>query len=125
MSIGTNDLIQYTMAVDRENPKVAHLFDSFNPAVLRLIKQTIEAGKNTGTEVSMCGEMAGDPASVLLLMGLGLRSFSMSPSLVMQIKELVRSVTLTDAQEIAEAAMELSAAREIRKLVQEKLKTYE
>lgn len=125
MSIGTNDLIQYTMAVDRENPKVAHLFDGFNPAVLRLIKQTIEAGKNTGTEVSMCGEMAGDPASVLLLMGLGLRSFSMSPSLVMQIKELVRSVTLTDAQEIAEAAMELSAAREIRKLVQEKLKTYE
>ncbi len=125
MSIGTNDLIQYTMAVDRENPKVAHLYDCYNPAVLRLIRQTIEAGINKGIDVSMCGEMAGDPASVFLLMGMGLRSFSMIPSLITQVKELIRKVTLTDAVELAEAALELSAAREIRKLVQEKLKTYE
>lgn len=124
MSIGTNDLIQYTMAVDRENPKVAHLFDCFNPAVLRLIRLIIEAGDRSKTEVSMCGEMAGDPAAVLLLMGMGLRSFSMAVPRISLVKQLVRKVTLLDAQELAEAAMELSAAREIRKLVQEKLKTY-
>ncbi|HKL85180.1 MAG TPA: phosphoenolpyruvate--protein phosphotransferase [Treponemataceae bacterium] len=125
MSIGTNDLIQYTMAVDRENPKVAHLFDCFNPAVLRLIKYTIEAGERSRTEVSMCGEMAGDPAAVLLLMGMGLRSFSMAVPRISPVKQLVRKVALSDAKELADAAMELSAAREIRKLVQEKLKTYE
>lgn len=125
MSIGTNDLIQYTMATDRENPKVAHLYDGFNPAVLRLIRQTILAGIKTRTEVSMCGEMAGDPASVFLLMGLGLRNFSMSPALLTPVKELVRRVSMNDAAELAEAAMELSAAREIRKLVQERMKNYE
>jgi phosphotransferase system enzyme I (PtsI) len=125
MSIGTNDLIQYTMAVDRENPKVAHLYDCFNPAVLRLVRLTIEAGKASRCEVSMCGEMAGDPAAVFLLMGMGLRNFSMAPALICQVKELVRKVSLADAIELADAALELSAAREIRKLVQERLKTYE
>lgn len=125
MSIGTNDLIQYTMAVDRENPKVAHLYDCYNPAVLRLIRQTIEAGKASRTEVSMCGEMAGDPGAVFLLMGMGLRSFSMAPALITQVKELIRKVSLAEAVELANAALELSAAREIRKLVQEKLKAYE
>lgn len=125
MSIGTNDLIQYTMAVDRENPKVANLYDCYNPAVLRLIKATIDAGRNSRTEVSMCGEMAGDPGAVFLLIGMGLRNFSMAPPLITQVKELVRKVALSDAVELAQAAFELSAAREIRKLVQEKLKTYE
>jgi phosphotransferase system enzyme I (PtsI) len=125
MSIGTNDLIQYTMAVDRENPKVARLYDCYNPAVLRLVRQTIDAGKAARVEVSMCGEMAGDPASVFLLMGLGLRSFSMAPALISQVKELVRKVSLADAVELADAAMEMSSSREIRKLVQEKLKAYE
>ncbi|HNY21283.1 MAG TPA: phosphoenolpyruvate--protein phosphotransferase [Treponemataceae bacterium] len=125
MSIGTNDLIQYTMAVDRENPKVSHLFDCYNPSVLRLVKRTIDAGKETRTEVSMCGEMAGDPASVFLLMGLGLRTFSMASTLIPQVKELVRKVSLAEATELAEAALELSSAREIRKLVQERIKTYE
>jgi len=125
MSIGTNDLIQYTMAVDRENPKVSHLYDCYNPAVLRLIRQTIEAGRTTRKDVSMCGEMAGDPAAVMLLIGMGLRSFSMNPALLVEVKELIRKVSLRDTIELAEAALELSAAREIRKLVQEKLKTYE
>lgn len=125
MSIGTNDLTQYTMAVDRENPKVAHLFDWYNPAVLRLVKLTIEAGKKERVDVSMCGEMAGDPAAVFLLMGLGLRNFSMASSFIGPVKELVRKVSLADAIELSNAAMELSAAREIRKLVQERLKTYE
>lgn len=125
MSIGTNDLIQYTLAVDRENPKVSHLYDGFNPAVLRLIQHTLRAGENSKTEVSMCGEMAGDPASVFLLLGLGLTNFSMSASLLTAIKKLIRSVSVTEAKELAQSALKLSAAREIRKLVQEKLKTYE
>lgn len=125
MSIGTNDLTQYTMAVDRENPKVAHLFDYYNPAVLRLVRQTIQAGKKSRIDVSMCGEMAGDPGAVFLLMGLGLENFSMASSFIAPVKELVRKVSLSDAVELANAAMELSAAREIRKLVQERLKTYE
>ena len=125
MSIGTNDLIQYTMAVDRENPKVAHLYDCYNPAVLRLIRQTIEAGLSAGTEVSMCGEMAGNPGSVFLLLGIGLRCFSMTPPLIAPVKELIRKISLSDAKELADAAFELSAAREIRKLIQGKLKTYE
>ena len=125
MSIGTNDLIQYTMAVDRENPKVAHLYDCYNPAVLRLIAQTIEAGKKTGTEVSMCGEMAGDPAAVFLLAGMGLRSFSMAPTLITQVKEFIRKVSITDAESLAKAAFELSSAHDIRNLVQEKTNAYE
>ena len=125
MSIGTNDLIQYTMAVDRENAKVAHLYDCYNPAVLRMIRMTIEAGRKARVDVSMCGEMAGDPAAVFLLMGMGLRNFSMSPALIGPVKELVRKVSLADAEVLAAAALELSAAREIRKLVQERMKTYE
>jgi len=125
MSIGTNDLIQYTMAVDRENPKVSHLYDCYNPAVLRLIAQTIEAGKKSRTEVSMCGEMAGDPAAVFLLAGMGLRSFSMAPTLITQVKEFIRKVSITDAESLAKAAFELSSAHDIRNLVQEKTNAYE
>jgi phosphotransferase system enzyme I (PtsI) len=125
MSIGTNDLTQYTMAVDRENPKVAHLFDCYNPAVLRLVRHTIEAGKASRSEVSMCGEMAGDPGAALLLLGMGLRTFSMAPTLIAQVKDIVRKVSISEAEELASAALELSCAREIRKLVQERLKTYE
>lgn len=125
MSIGTNDLIQYTMAVDRENPKVSRLYDCYNPAVLRLIAQTIEAGNKTRTEVSMCGEMAGDPAAVFLLAGMGLRSFSMAPTLITQVKEFIRKVSIGDAESLAHAALELSTARDIRKLVQERIKAYE
>jgi phosphotransferase system enzyme I (PtsI) len=125
MSIGTNDLTQYSMAVDRENPKVAHLFDSLNPAVLRLIQTTIDAGRANGVEVSMCGEMAGDPESAFLLLGMGLRNFSMSSAAIPQVKALVRMVSVSDAEELARAVAGLSAAREIRKLVQGKLKSCE
>ena len=123
MSIGTNDLVQYTLAVDRENARVAHLFDPFNPAVLRMILQTIQAGRNTRTEVSMCGEMAGDPSAVLLL-GMGLRNFSMAVPNLEPVKEMIRRVSLKDAVELAETAMGLSAAREIRMLVEERIKSY-
>lgn len=124
MSIGTNDLVQYTLAVDRENTRVAHLFDPFNPAVLRMILQTIQAGRDTRTEVSMCGEMAGDPAAVVLLLGMGLRNFSMAVPNIAPVKEMIRRVSLRDAVELAKTAMGLSAAREIRMLVEERIKSY-
>jgi len=90
LSIGTNDLIQYTLAIDRTDDAVNYLFDPLNPAILRLIRGTIEAGIAQGKPVSMCGEMAGDPSYTRLLLGLGLREFSMQPSALLEVKEIVR-----------------------------------
>ncbi len=124
LSIGTNDLIQYTMAVDRENAKVAHLFDQYSPAILRLVKRTIDAGRDAGIEVSLCGEMAGDPEATVLLLGLGLRSFSMDAGRLPSVREVAGRVTIVDAEALASAALSLSAAREVRKLVQERMRAY-
>ncbi len=88
-SIGTNDLCQYTLAADRMNEKIAHLYDPFNPAVLRLISFVIEQGAKHGIHVGMCGEMAGDPLATLLLLGMGLKDFSMSAALIPAVKQLV------------------------------------
>jgi phosphotransferase system enzyme I (PtsI) len=90
LSIGTNDLIQYTLAIDRIDDTVSYLYDPLHPALLRLIKMTIEAGRARNIPVSMCGEMAGDPRCVPLLLGLGLRELSMQPGCLMEIKEIVR-----------------------------------
>lgn len=87
LSIGTNDLIQYTLAIDRADESVAHLYDQLHPAVLRLLADTIAAGNAAGCPVSVCGEMAGDPGMTRLLLGLGLRSFSMHPSQVLSVKQ--------------------------------------
>jgi phosphotransferase system enzyme I (PtsI) len=89
VSIGTNDLIQYLMAADRDNPKVAHLCEPLSPAVLRVLKHTIDACKDSGVPVTLCGEMAGRPRCVLALLALGLRSFSMSPAFVPTVKESI------------------------------------
>jgi phosphotransferase system enzyme I (PtsI) len=98
LSIGTNDLIQYTLAIDRGNEAVAHMYNPLHPAVLRLIHQTISAGAKAGVPVSVCGEMAGDPTCARLLIGMGLRHFSMHPSQILEVKrEILRadSVDLT------------------------------
>ncbi|MBM3390475.1 MAG: phosphoenolpyruvate--protein phosphotransferase [Betaproteobacteria bacterium] len=92
LSIGTNDLIQYTLAIDRTDEAVAHLYDPLHPAVLRLIAQTIEAGRRAGLPVAVCGEMAGDPQLTRLLLGMGLRQFSMHPAQILEVKqEVLRS----------------------------------
>lgn len=94
LSIGTNDLIQYTLAIDRADEAVAHLYDPLHPAILRLIAQTIQAGSKAGLPVSVCGEMAGDPSYSRLLLGMGLRNFSMHPSKILEVKqEILRSDT--------------------------------
>ncbi len=100
-SIGTNDLIQYTLAVDRGNPTISHLFQPAHPAVIKLIKNTIEAGDSAGIPVAMCGQMSGDLSYLLLLLGLGLRQFSTSPKVLPELKRAIRMIRFEDAREIA------------------------
>lgn len=121
-SIGTNDLCQYTLAVDRMNQEVSYLYNPLHPAILRLVKNVIEASHaHEGKFTGMCGEMAGDPVAALLLLGLGLDEFSMSASSIPQVKKIVRSVSYEEAKAIAEEALTLETGDEIRKLVQNKL----
>jgi len=94
LSIGTNDLIQYTLAIDRVDDQVNYLYDPLHPAVLRLIKMTLDAGKNQGIPVSMCGEMAGDPRFTRLLLALGLENFSMHPNALLEIKQVINQTNL-------------------------------
>jgi len=112
-SIGTNDLIQYALAVDRVNEKIAYLYEPTHPGVLRLLKQIIEAGHAAGIWVGMCGEMAGEPALALWLLGMGLDEFSASPVQVPLIKKLIRSVEYRAAKQIAAEAMALRTAKEV------------
>jgi len=109
LSIGTNDLIQYTLAIDRADESVAHLYDPLHPAVLRLIAQTLAEGKLAGTPVSVCGEMAGDTSMTKLLLGLGLRSFSMHPAQILAVKQ---EILRADAGKLQEWAQQVLADEE-------------
>jgi len=120
-SIGTNDLIQYSLAVDRVNEKIAYLYEPAHPAVLRLIKSVIENGHNAGVWVGMCGEMAGDIVMTIILLGLGLDEFSTSPIAIPEIKRIIRSVTLRQAKEIAQEAISLPTGKEVEKFAKKKL----
>lgn len=112
-SIGTNDLIQYTLAVDRLNEKIAYLYDPTHPAVLRLIKHTVDAAHRHGIWVGVCGEMASDPAMVPLLLGLGVDELSTTPPLVPPIKYIVRRLRLAECQELARFALDCESSAEI------------
>lgn len=112
-SIGTNDLIQYTIAVDRGNEKIAYLYEPFHPAVLRLIKSIIESAHRQGIYVGMCGEMAGDPIASVILLGLGLDEYSMSPFGIPEIKKIIRSVSLTEAEELVGIILDMRSFEEI------------
>jgi phosphotransferase system enzyme I (PtsI) len=118
-SIGTNDLIQYTIAVDRGNENIAYLYRPFHPGVLRILKSVIEAGHTGGIPVAMCGEMAGDPDAAVVLLGLGLDEFSMGAVGIPEVKRIVRSVALSEAEEIVGNILEMRSADEIDKYVRE------
>ncbi|MBB6428220.1 phosphoenolpyruvate--protein phosphotransferase [Algisphaera agarilytica] len=112
-SIGTNDLIQYTVAVDRANERIANLYSAGHPAVIQLLKDVIRAADRSDTDVSLCGEMAGQPEFIMLLLGLGLRSFSMTPPAIPEVKRLIRSVSLDQCRRVARKAVGFDSDREV------------
>ena len=117
LSIGTNDLTQYTLAVDRDNDMVSALYQPLNPAVLRLIGNVSEAARAACKPVAVCGEMAGDPTYIPLLVGMGLKDLSMNPISLLEAKMVVRSIVYEEWQSIAEAVSRLSSLTEIKKLL--------
>jgi phosphotransferase system enzyme I (PtsI) len=116
-AIGTNDLIQYSLAIDRGNENVSYLYEPLHPALLRLIKGVIDAGKRAGIPVSMCGEMASDPIYAIVLLGLGLEIYSMNPSSIPVVKNVIRSVRYKDCKRIAEACLSKKTAQEIEEFI--------
>jgi phosphotransferase system enzyme I (PtsI) len=117
LSIGTNDLIQYTLAIDRTDDAVAHLYNPLHPSVLKLISITIKAGAKLGKSVSVCGEMAGDVKLTKLLIGMGLRQFSMHPSHILSIKQQVLHSQLTQLDIQARKVLGLTDLEKIEPLV--------
>ena len=113
VSIGTNDLIQYTLAVDRTNERVAQLYTPADPAVLRLVRGIIRQARRCDTAVSICGEMAGDPMFTILLVGMGLRTFSMAAGNIPRVKKIIRSITLADAVKVGRRVMSFETEREV------------
>ncbi|ACK75151.1 phosphoenolpyruvate--protein phosphotransferase [Borreliella burgdorferi] len=111
-SIGTNDLTQYVLAVDRGNQKISNLYDKYNPAVLKLIKKVLDDGVSSGIDVSVCGELGGDDAGALLLVGLGFRSLSMIPSATLRIKYLLKKYTIMELEELANKVLNSDSKQE-------------
>jgi phosphotransferase system enzyme I (PtsI) len=118
-SIGTNDLIQYLLAIDRVNDRIAHLYEPTHPAVLRTLKQVIDEAHKNKIKVSVCGEMAGDPVYVPLLLGLGIDELSMTPPLIPAVKFLVRAIKFSEAKQLADQALTMNSPKEIYGLFDE------
>ena len=122
ISIGTNDLIQYTLAVDRSNPHVADLYQAADPAVLRLIHRSVREAVTANKSACLCGQMSGEPAYTMLLLGFGLRELSLPPSAVPQIKRICRNVTLAQCEAVANRALQLDHSREVELYLREELR---
>ena len=118
-SIGTNDLIQYTMAADRMSEKVSYLYQPYNPAILRLVKNVIEASHKEGKWTGMCGEMAGDSLAIPLLLGMGLDEFSMSATSILQARSQIKNLTLDEMKELVEKAVMCATTEEVLALIEE------
>ena len=118
-SIGTNDLTQYTMSVDRGNKKVSYLYSTFNPAVLRSIRHIIACGREAGIMVGMCGEAASDPMMIPLLLAFGLNEFSMSASAMLKSRKMVMSYSTSELQAVADKAMSFATAAETEQYMKE------
>jgi len=122
LSIGTNDLIQYTLAVDRSNKDVVQLYNPSDPAVLKLIIMSIDAADRKNKPINMCGQMSGSTTYTMLLLGLGLTRFSVAPSAIPEIKNVVRNVTLEQCKAVSEKAIGMENAREIKSFLNEELR---
>jgi phosphotransferase system enzyme I (PtsI) len=118
-SIGTNDLIQYTLAIDRGNRQLAHLFQPLDPAVIRMIKHTADVAREKGIKVHMCGEMANSPLYVPLLLGMGLEDLSMNPQAIPAVKLMIRSISLSDARTMIQDVLTRKTAKQIFELLRE------
>jgi phosphotransferase system enzyme I (PtsI) len=118
-SIGTNDLIQYTLAADRTNEAVASLYSAGDPAVLRLIDLVVKAAAKHNVEVNVCGEMSGEPVYTILLLGLGLRQLSVTPHNIPEIKKIIRSVSIPEATQVAQEALRMETARDVNNFLRE------
>jgi phosphotransferase system enzyme I (PtsI) len=116
-SIGTNDLIQYALAIDRDNKQVAHLYQPLDPAILRMIKRVADVSKQKGIKVFMCGEMAGTPHHIPILVGMGIDELSMNPQSIPVVKRVIRSINLEDARKLVDDAMKLTTAKNVFELV--------
>ena len=118
ISIGTNDLIQYLLAVDRVNDSVAHLYQPFHPSVLRSLKNIMRSAENTDKKVSICGELGGDPMATMLLLGLGkIDALSMEPHSVPKVKKIIRTTRIQDAQKLADDVLKMSCPDEISSFI--------
>jgi phosphoenolpyruvate-protein kinase (PTS system EI component) len=122
-SIGTNDLTQYTLAVDRSNERVAHLYDPLHPGVLSLIDRSVRAARRAGIPVSLCGEMASNPLAVPILVGLGIGELSSTPSAVPVIKEIIHALDAGDADADAREAREAGTAEEVHRIGARRLRS--
>jgi phosphoenolpyruvate-protein kinase (PTS system EI component) len=116
-SIGTNDLTQYTFAVDRTNPRVASIANACHPSILRQIQRVIQVAHANGKWVGLCGEIAGDPEAIPILLGLGLDELSMSSGSIPAAKEIIRQWSMSSAEKLIPTALNLDSAAEVRKLV--------
>jgi len=119
LSLGTNDLVQYVLAADREDETTAPYYQPLHPAVLRLIDSVVEGARSAGRELSICGEMAGDPLHTSLLLGLGLREFSVAPRQMLEVKDAIRRTHLGEARKLARIALDLGSAAEVEALLNE------
>ena len=122
LSIGTNDLIQYTLAVDRGNERVANLYTGASPAVLYLVKQVIRSGRRAGIDVSLCGEIAGEAIYTMLLIGLGLRTLSLVPSQIPLIKRVIRSVDIEHCEQLARRVGSFDSERQVLNTLRDELR---
>ncbi len=120
-SIGTNDLIQYTLAADRMNERISHLYQPYNPAILRLIYSVIQVAHKKGKWVGMCGEMAGEEVATPLLLGLGLDEFSMSSSSILKVRSQIKKLSKTNLSEIVLGALNMQTSEEVESFVKDKL----
>ena len=122
LSIGTNDLTQFTLAVDRGSQRLTGLYDPLHPAVLQLVARTVEGSRPHGTLVAVCGELASDPVGAVVLAGLGVDELSMSPWAILEVKKILRSINWQDAREAAMHALELPGSREVRAMLQDRFR---